>query len=938
MDKLIERERELAAVEGLLQRGGEVLLVEGAAGAGKTSLLRAACGRAKALGYDVVDARGSELEAGFAFGVVRQLFERRVAAAEDPDALLDGPAVAARPLLLGQPPETSDHDTSFAVLHGLYWLAANLAARRPLLIAVDDAHWADEPSLRWLAYLAARLEGLALALLAAARPAQPGATEAAPAALRAATSTILRPAPLSEGATGALVRAALGDRCTDEVMAAAWASTGGNPLYLTELLRAVRREHRPPGALEAGAFLAGGREEIARLVLARVPRDDPAALRLAQALAVAGDGCELRHAAAVAGVPMADALRLAAGFVARDVLAGDDPPRFTHPIVRDAVEVSLDTAARDAAHRRAARVLYDDHAPSGQVAAHLIGVRPAGDAWVLGRLREAADEAMQSGAPGAAAGLLRRALAEPPAPAERVAVLRATARAEVSAGQATACLHLEEALALARDAHERAEIALEVGEAYAALFRWTDAVDVIEPALAELGDADDALAARLEGELVVCGLHDARRAARVAPVLRRLSSRSIAEGQAEPRAVARGMSMVLAGRAADEAAAPLEAALARAGARAESWDTRAALLWSLVVAERFAAVRAALEPMVAEVHRSGSARGLVAVYSTLGVLELRLGALPEADAAARLALRVLQEGDFAPGLAFAATVLADVAVAAGELAEASALLALLPQEGWPAGVGTVLIPAARARLRLAQGRPADALADFEACAAMFRTELWGTELRDVGYLHARSGAAQALLRLGEPERARELARAELADVRAFGTPRALGVALRVAGLAEGRDAGLDLLGQSVLALRSSPALLERACSLAELGAALRRAGRRADAREPLAEALDLAARCGARPLAARAREELRATGARPRREWRTGVEALTPSELRIVRLAAAGRTNREIAHELYVTLKTVEGHLSRAYAKLGIEGRGGLAEALEGEKTRVATP
>jgi DNA-binding NarL/FixJ family response regulator len=147
-----------------------------------------------------------------------------------------------------------------------------------------------------------------------------------------------------------------------------------------------------------------------------------------------------------------------------------------------------------------------------------------------------------------------------------------------------------------------------------------------------------------------------------------------------------------------------------------------------------------------------------------------------------------------------------------------------------------------------------------------------------------------------------------------------------------------MLGESVAALRRSPALLERAHSWAELGAALRRAGRRAEAREPLAEALELAARCGARPLAARAREELRATGARPRSEWRTGVEALTPSELRIVRLASEGRTNRAIAHELYVTLKTVEGHLSRAYAKLGIEGRADLPGLLEGENTRVPTP
>ena len=171
----------------------------------------------------------------------------------------------------------------------------------------------------------------------------------------------------------------------------------------------------------------------------------------------------------------------------------------------------------------------------------------------------------------------------------------------------------------------------------------------------------------------------------------------------------------------------------------------------------------------------------------------------------------------------------------------------------------------------------------------------------------------------------------------FGAPRALGIALRVAGLVSGGKDGLKLLGESVASLADSPALLERARSLTELGAALRRAGERAAARAPLAEGLDLAARCGARPLVARAREELNATGARPRREWRIGVEALTPSELRVVRLAATGRSNREIAHELYVTLKTVEGHLSRAYTKLGIDGRSQLATVLEGEKTRVAT-
>ena len=937
--RLRERERELAAVEVLLERRGRMLLLEGRSGIGKTSLVEAACARADELGHEVVRARGSELESGFAFGVVRQLFERRLARAGrgEREALLAGPAAAARPLLTGQPAAQPAGDSSFAVLHGLYWLVVNLAASRPLLIAVDDAQWADEPSLRWLAYLASRLEGLAAGMLVALRQGDPVVMEAPLLAVRGAAATVLRPALLSEEAVSAVVRSAAGGEAGDELCATVYAACGGNPLYLAELLRAADLSGRTPAALEPAELLAGGLEEIARLVITRVRSLGPGALGLAQALAVLGDGCELRHAAAIAGVTTDVAARLAAGLARTEVLAAGDEPRFVHPVIRDALEASLDSAGKDRAHRCAARLLHADAAPPGQVAAHLVRVRPAGDGWVLARLREAAQQAMDSGAPQAAARLLDRALAEPPPPEQRAVFLREAARAEVAGGRERACVLLEEAVRAAAGPRERAEIALEVAEAYAALFRWVDAVDVIERALAELGEADRELTARLEGELVVSGLHDARRASRVRPVLARLASRQ-PEATSEPLVVAQAMTMLLAGRPAGQIATSLEETLQRARPAVENWDTRAALLWVLVVAERFGAVEESLKPMLEQVHRSGSARGFVAAYSTLGLLKLRLGALPEADAAARVALRVLQEGDFAPGLGFAATVLSDIAVEAGELDEAQTLLDLLPQEGWPAGVATVLIPAARGRLRLAQGRAADALADFQACEALFGADVWGMPIRDTGYLHARSGAALALLRLGRRQRACQLADAELADVRVFAAPRALGIALRAAGLARGGQEGLALLRESVAALDGSPALLERARSLAELGAALRRDGQRAAARDPLARALDLAARCGARPLSARAREELRAAGARPRRPWRTGVDALTPSELRVARLAAEGRTNREIAYELYVTLKAVEGHLARAYAKLGIEGRSQLARALAEGKDQGADP
>jgi DNA-binding CsgD family transcriptional regulator len=353
--------------------------------------------------------------------------------------------------------------------------------------------------------------------------------------------------------------------------------------------------------------------------------------------------------------------------------------------------------------------------------------------------------------------------------------------------------------------------------------------------------------------------------------------------------------------------------------------------------ERYELVEATLQRMSAQAHRTGSARGLIAVHGVRGFLKLRIGALPEADAALRVELRVMQEGDFAAGLPFAAALLAEVAIEAGDLAEAEAMLDLLPPDGWTPGVSWVLVPAARGRLRLAQGRAAEALADFQTCQHMFGAETWGVEIRDIGYMHARSGAAAALMRLGRTEQARQLADAELADARLLGAPRSLGVSARIAGLTHGGPTGLALLRESVDHLEASPALLERAHSLAALGGALRRAGERSEARDCLTRALDLADRCGAGRLTGQVHTELNAAGARPRRTRSTGVEALTPTELRVVRLAADGHTNREIAQELYVTVKTVEGHLARAFAKLGIERRSGLRKALDGENTRVAT-
>lgn len=932
---LLERDGELAALDALLDDGG-VVVVEGGAGIGKTSLVAEACDRARRRGWQVLRGSGAELESGFPFGVVRQLFERNLAAAPEREraGLLGGPAAAAGELLAGQARSAGPQDTSFALVHGLYWLTVNLSARQPVLIAVDDAHWADAASLRWLAYLTARLDGLPAAVLVALRPAEPASKAGALLTIRS-TAPAVRPALLSEAAAAAVVRAALGAGVPDARCAALRAASGGNPFYLAEMLRAEAQRPAGDGGDDADPALGLASDLVAGYVEARIRRLDPDALGLARALAVLGDGCQLRHAAAMRGLDIDAAVRLAAGLVRVEVLAGTDPPRFLHPIVRAAVEASLPGDELHAAHRAAARVLDRENGAPGRIAAHLMRVQPAGDERVAECLRQAARAALGAGAPREAGELLRRAHAEPPPPAERVTVLRELATADAGAGRQTALRWLDDALALTGDRRQRAEISREVAQTYAALFRWPEAVDVTDRALAELGDLDQGLAARLEAELVVAGMHDARCAARVAPVIGRLMRRAPSADTAEALAVARGMAGILAGQPGFDAAGGLEAALAAAEPAAPNWDTRAALLWTLITAERFGPVEAALPAMTEAATRIGSARGLIAAYSSLGFLKLRLGALPEADAAARVALRVLREGDFAPGMGVAG-IAAEVAVEAGQLDEAEELLALVTPE--PPGLVSVLAPAAMGRLSLARGDAARALASFESCMAMLGPGTWGMPIRDVGYLHARSGAAQALLLAGDRERACALAESELADARALGGRRALGIALRVAGLARGGPPGLRLLEESVAVLRESPARLERARSLAELGATLRRAGQRQAARPPLTEALDLAAGCGARPLADRARTELKAAGGRPRRERRSGVDALTPSELRVALLAAEGRTNREIAHGLYVTIKTVETHLAHAYAKLGITRRFDLPGALAGENLGVPAP
>jgi DNA-binding CsgD family transcriptional regulator len=270
------------------------------------------------------------------------------------------------------------------------------------------------------------------------------------------------------------------------------------------------------------------------------------------------------------------------------------------------------------------------------------------------------------------------------------------------------------------------------------------------------------------------------------------------------------------------------------------------------------------------------------------------------------------------------SVLVTALVEEGELDAAVKTLALLESEADGGYVTDAVLRLARGRLRVGQGRIAEGLEDFQGVGA----DLTRVLVTCPSFLPWRSEAALAQLALGDRESAERLAEEELELARAFGAPRALGVALRAAGVVAGGDRGVTLLREGIEAFERGDARLERARALADLGAMLRRRNRRSEARELLREALDAAYRAGARPLAEYAETELRATGARPRRVVLTGLDSLTASERRVAEFASQGLSNREIAQMLFITTRTVEGHLTSVFRKLRIDSRDELPAEL----------
>jgi DNA-binding CsgD family transcriptional regulator len=931
---LFDRDRELAAVGALLDDAASgvsgLLLVEGEAGIGKTGIVRAAGALARASGLRVLGARGSELESGLAFGLVREMFSEPIRAADKDElgALFAGAAALARPVLEPTVEQVLDEcNDSFATLHGLYWFVAGLCNGAPTLLAVDDAQWSDLPSLRFLAYLARRLDGLKVALLVTARPELAEQQELLGLLTSEPQAVQVRPRPLGRAAVHAMVSAQLGP-AEDRFVDGCQAVTGGNPFLLTELLADLRDAAIQPLTSNLSRVQAAAPGNVRRGILARLRRLPAGAAALARAAAVLGDGVDPRRAARLADVSADQVDLLVDALAAARIIEPRTSLTFVHPLVRSAVVSDLGPAEIATAHREAVALLMAEGECGDTLVPHLLSSPPRGEGRVVELLRSAGQRAAARGAPDVSARCLQRALLEPPPLEDRYGVLLELGTAEMHAGSSDALNHLAAAAIEAPGPVEQSQANQMLARTMFWAGRIVDSVKLSERAIGELGDSDPELRLELEAELIIVAIQDVR--------TRPLVASWIPDRGAAPEPTSRAACMLLANMALEE--------VFTAGSRewAVAFAERALLDGRLYDEHPVACLPCAVlsltlsgnadrslrvwDDAMARQRARGDVIGFALASAFRGYAALHIGDLDAAVADTMAALELARGMPLLQMTAGYATAwLGYALVDAGDYGAAEKVLAAQAGNlGADAPFNATFLLSARGRLRLAQGRFAEAAADLRECGS--RCAAWGATGPAV--VPWRAHLALALLSGGDRDAAASVAADAVALARAWGVPSLLAEALRVAGLVTGGLSGLTLLREAVATADAGESRLERAHARTALGGALRRAGGRSEARQPLREAVDIALATGARAVARTAHEELVATGAKPRRLRQSGAEALTATERRVAGMAAEGLSNRGIAQALFVSEKTIETHLGSVYRKLGINTRTHLTEAL----------
>ncbi|MFJ6080808.1 ATP-binding protein [Streptomyces sp. NPDC092369] len=875
-DPLWEREEEVAAVERALDTlqsdkssAGSLLVIRGEAGIGKTALLAETRRIAERRGCTVWAARGGETLRSVPFNVVRQLLQPALLSLMPEEAreyLGDWFDIAGPALGIAEPGERRADPQG--VCDGLVAAVRRLARREwPLVLLVDDAHWADQETLRWLAAFAERLDDLSVLLVVAHRPGEVSGESARHLDTVAAAGRPLDDlSALTPAATAGLTRATLGPHADAPFCREVWAVTGGNPYETVELLAKVQDSDLEPTEGAAAELRALNRSARGGGLVARLEELGIDATRFAWAAAILGTGISVGLVARLATLEYENASRCADLLRSARILTEPDPAshqvgdgdlEFVHPLIATAVYNSIPDALCTAMHGIAAKVVTDYGFGAAMASRHLLQVHPDSDEELVEQLREAAREHLAVGAPDAARRCLERALVEPPVATVHASVLYELGCATLLTAPARTIAHLQTALAMpGLDSDTRVEAVYRLSQALLHNDQLDEAVRTVEAETARHEDGPARL--RLQAvHFMWEGIHAGEtsspgRSERLAELAATCTGRDNSE---RALLILRGFDAMTHGENAEEVVELCDRALVNGrlapglGWTDTEWGIELLMMLagSYAYSDRLDRAESLYNEALRAYESAGWSGGhLSLAHAYVGLGHRRRGRLREAESSLRESLRLAERVGRGLPLYWSATCnLVDVLLARGHVDEA---WSIAEQYGFaPPYPSTIVLPdprSVRGRLLLAVGRTKDAINELEQAekAATARGHHnpvlvpWAVDLAPA-------------LATEDPVRAARL----VSDVRRraerFGTDTAIGEALRCAAALETGQRAVRLAAQAVAYLEASPCQYEHAAARVEYGIAARSVAE-------LNRGLTLARSCGADGLAAKAREVL----------------------------------------------------------------------------------